>query len=203
MENNKVILSGTVSSQMIKSHESHGEIFYSFNISIERKSGTVDVIPVIVSQLVLDCSKDFCGQRIVIYGQYRSYNKLTDEHTKLILSVFAEEITFPIEYVPEQNEIILDGYICKKPILRVSPFGRTIADVLLGVNRPCKKSDYIPLVTWGSVAKSASMLNVGSRILIHGRIQSREYHSGTDTSKTAFEVSVMDMTVLKECEKGN
>lgn len=180
--NNQVTLSGRIISNFKFNHEAYGEGFYISDISIERASGTKDIIPVMVSDRLIDVSKDLTGQYAKITGQFRSYNKHTGDKSQLILSVFAKEFEImeerPADEIPwifDKNTIFLDGYICKKPVYRETPLGRGIADVLLAVNRPYGKSDYLPMVCWGRTAKFVSTLPVGRRLQVEGRIQSREY----------------------------
>ena len=197
MDNNKVIISGTIiSTQMTFSHESHGERFYSFSISINRQSGTPDVLPIIVSEWLLDCTKDYHEKYIRIKGQFRSFNQPSGTGPKLILSIFATDVEF-LEYKEDENEITLDGYVCKMPTIRNTPLGRIICDMMLAVNRQYKRCDYIPCIAWGRMAQIASKFDIGDHVCITGRIQSREYKKtnadGLEETKTAYEVSVMQI----------
>ncbi|WP_278600739.1 single-stranded DNA-binding protein, partial [Clostridium tertium] len=136
-------------------------------------------------------------KEIIVDGQLRSYNKFVDGSNKLILTVFARNIEPCIERSKNPNEIFLDGYICKEPVYRTTPFGREIADVLLAVNRAYNKSDYIPTIAWGRNSRFCQTLEVGDNIRVWGRLQSREYQkkvSDTDViKKIAYEVSVSKM----------
>lgn len=198
IENNRVTISGEIISEFEFSHEVYGEKFYTVCLSIERMSGTVDIIPVMVSNRIIDVNCNWKNQFVLVKGQFRSFDKHEEENTRLLLSVFARK--FEVweddgETRPnDENSIFLDGYICKKPNYRKTPIGREIADVLLAVNRPYGKSDYIPCICWGRNARFAEQLEVGTRIAIEGRIQSREYQkhiSDTKTeTRTAYEVSI-------------
>lgn len=210
IENNKVTLSGEIVSNFEFSHEVFGEGFYTAMLASERLSGQKDVIPVMISDRLVDVKADWIGRFIEVSGQYRSYNKHEGERNWLVLSVFAREFE-EIEYEHEEpgsghdeNHISLDGYICKQPIYRKTPLGREIADILLAVNRPYGKSDYIPCITWGRNAAYASGLEVGTRLQIDGRIQSREYQKRISDeeyeTRTAYEVSVSKLTVVEEME---
>ncbi len=194
-ENNKVIIAGTVASVPEFSHEVYDEMFYTFMLDTPRLSETHDTVKVTISEKFL-MSEGLCiGDSILIHGQFRSYNNFTNVGNRLVLTVFVKDIeTYDDAEEKSINSICLNGYICKKPVYRTTPFGREIADILLAVNRSYNKSDYIPCIAWGRNAKFAECLNVGDNVVIKGRIQSREYQkrlSETEVeSKTAFEVSV-------------
>ncbi len=202
-ENNKVEISGRVASEPEFSHEVYDEIFYTFLLDTPRLSEARDVIKVSISEKFLLGDDIRIGDMVKIEGQFRSYNNFTSIGNRLILTVFVKNIEKIFEDVEEEpsNEIILNGYICKPPIYRTTPFGREIADILLAVNRSYNKSDYIPCIAWGRNARYAEKLNVGDNVIIKGRIQSREYQkkiSETETeSKTAYEVSVSKLDKVK------
>lgn len=196
IENNQVTIMGEVVSGFTFSHEVFGEGFYMVEVDVKRLSNSKDRIPVMVSERLIDVSRDYEGEYLMICGQFRSYNRHEEQRNRLVLSVFAREVAF-IEEEPDgarTNNILLDGYICKLPVYRKTPLGREIADLLLAVNRPYGKSDYIPCICWGRNARFASAFEVGEHVQILGRIQSREYIkklSETETQKrTAYEVSV-------------
>lgn len=209
IENNKVTVGGKVVGGFTYSHEMYGEKFYMTNIRVRRLSGAYDMIPLMVSDRMMDIEKDYKGCNILVTGQFRSYNKHEEVSTKLILSVFAREITFLEEIDEEQNvnSISLDGYICKEPKYRETPLGREIADVLLAVNRPYGKSDYIPCICWGRNARFVGQSDVGTHVRISGRIQSREYQkkleNGEFETRTAYEVSASKVDLVKEEEEKN
>ncbi len=199
--NNKIILCGVVYEAPIFSHEVFGESFYSFKLKVNRLSGQCDILPVIVSERLILSNEITLGSRYFIEGQLRSYNIITDNKSRLQLQIFAREITLN-ESGEDVNQIILNGFICKTPVYRVTPFAREIADVLVAVNRAYGKSDYIPSICWGRNARYCQQLNVGDSILIEGRLQSREYQKKLDDetiiNKTAYEVSVSKLTVSRE-----
>lgn len=210
-ENNKVTLSGEIVSNFEFNHECYGEGFYTAIIASKRLSGQKDIIPIMVSERLVDVEADWVGRFVRVSGQFRSYNKHEGERSRLMLSVFDREFE-EIEYEHEEpgsgndeNFIFLDGYICKHPIYRKTPLGREIADILFAVDRPYGKSDYIPCIAWGRNARFASGLEVGTRLKIEGRIQSREYQkriSDDETeTRTAYEVSVSKLTVVEETEE--
>lgn len=211
IENNKVTLSGELVSNFEFSHEFYGEGFYTTMLASERLSGKKDIIPIMVSERLVDVKAEWIGRFIKVSGQFRSYNKHEEGKSRLVLSVFArefEEIEFEHEEPGsgnDENDISLDGYICKPPTYRKTPFGREITDILLAVNRKYGKSDYIPCIAWGRNAVYASGLEVGTRLQIEGRIQSREYEkkiSETESkTRTAYEVSVSKLTVVGETEE--
>jgi primosomal replication protein N len=202
LENNKANIVGKIASEFIFNHETYDEKFYRFNIECERFSGTVDTVPCLISEHVIDISKDLTGAEVEINGSIRTFNKYTSEKSKLILNVFVEKIEFTdTEYYT--NEIVLDSYICKEPIYRKTPSGREISDVLLAVNRPYPKSDYIPCIAWGKNARYISQLPVGTRVSVKGRLQSREYFKKLEdeiVAKTTYEVSInyINTSIAKE-----
>ncbi len=196
IENNQVTVMGEVISDFTFSHEIFGEGFYVMDVKVQRLSESYDVIPVMTSERLIDVNGNYLGALISVNGQFRSYNRHEEHRNKLVLSVFAREIEFvdEVEESAKSNQIFLDGYICKPPIYRKTPLGREIADVLLAVNRPYGKSDYIPCICWGRNARYAGTFQVGDRCMIWGRIQSREYVKKLDEEtmekRIAFEVSV-------------
>ena len=204
IENNQVVIMGEIVGEFTFSHEIYGEGFYMVDVLVTRLSESADVIPLMVSERLLDVTKDYRGYKIMVTGQFRSYNRHEERKNKLVLSVFAREIEF-IEEIGESsktNQIFLDGYICKEPIYRKTPLGREIADLLLAVNRPYGKSDYIPCICWGRNARFAEGFQVGEHIQLWGRIQSREYQkkiSETEFEKRiAYEVSVSKLECVGE-----
>lgn len=195
---------GEIVSDFVFSHEIFGEGFYMVDVNVPRLSDSSDVIPLMVSERLLDVQEDYKGLNVMVQGQFRSYNRHEERKNRLVLSVFAREIEF-VDETPESsktNQIYLDGYICKEPIYRKTPLGREIADLLLAVNRPYGKSDYIPCICWGRNARFASNFSVGTRCEIWGRIQSREYMkriSDEDAEKRiAYEVSVSKLELVEE-----
>ena len=199
MENNKVSIIGEIVSGFTFSHKVFGEGFYMVDVSVKRLSGQADIIPLMVSERLIDVHKNYIGCTIEALGQFRSYNRHEDVRNRLLLSIFVREVHFMEEFTDytKTNQIFLDGYICKAPIYRKTPLGREIADILLAVNRPYGKSDYIPCISWGRNARYTSSLSVGTKVKIWGRIQSREYTkaiSETDCEeRIAYEVSISKM----------
>lgn len=223
LENNYLTLVGKVTSEKQFSHEIYGERFYSFDLSIPRLSGNADVIPVTVSERIINDEMMAIGTKLLIKGQFRSYNSYENEKNRLILTVFAKDIEKLEETDQEANEegnenpvndfikkdtvtneVVLIGYICKKPIYRQTPFGREIADILLAVNRAYNKSDYIPSIAWGRNARFCQNLEVGTEVKIVGRIQSRnyekKYEDGTIVKKVAYEVSIGSLEIIKDSQ---
>ncbi len=195
---------GEIVSTFVFSHEVFGEGFYMVDVSVKRLSNSVDTIPVMISERLIDVECDYRGEFLMVSGQFRSYNRHDEQKNRLVLSVFAREVSFIEEELDgaKTNNILLDGYICKLPIYRKTPLGREIADLLLAVNRPYGKSDYIPCICWGRNARFASAFEVGEHVQVLGRIQSREYVkklSETETEKrTAYEVSVSKLECMDE-----
>lgn len=202
--NNQVTIAGEVVSEFTFSHEVYGEHFYVVNIAVCRLSNSFDVIPVMISERLMDVSADYRGCILQASGQFRSYNRHEENRNRLVLSVFAREASLiePEEDDQNPNYIFLDGYVCKHPVYRKTPLGREIADVLLAVNRPYGKSDYIPCICWGRNARFADKFEVGSHIQIWGRIQSREYQKKIGEEhyekRVAYEVSVSKLEYIGE-----
>ena len=196
IENNRVSVIGTIVSGFTFSHEVFGEGFYMVNLEVRRLSDQTDVIPLMISERLVDVNADCQGRTIEAVGQFRSYNRHEGLKNRLMLSVFVREIRFMEEFTDytKTNQIFLDGYICKAPIYRKTPLGREIADLLLAVNRPYGKSDYIPCICWGRNARFASNFTVGERVQIWGRVQSREYTKKLSETqcerRVAYEISI-------------
>lgn len=204
-ENNSVSLIGTPCSELEFSHEVYGEGFYSFKLKVPRLSSYDDVLPITISErLISDSMFNLEEEELVkIDGQLRSYNKLIDGRNRLILTIFARDLNKEAESGGgNPNHIFLDGYVCKKPVYRTTPFNREITDMLIAVNRPYRKSDYIPCIAWGRNARFSEKMNIGDRIKIWGRIQSRGYQKKISEEqlekKVAYEVSISKMQVLPE-----
>lgn len=208
-ENNKVKIAGVVASDFKFSHEIYGEGFYTMMVDVQRLSESVDTIPVTVSERVVNINEDFTGQYVTVTGQFRSYNRAEkdNQRRRLILSVFAQEVEFNEEATADTydtNNVELDGFICKEVHYRKTPLGREIADMLLAVNRPYGKSDYIPCICWGRNAKYADALATGTHMKVWGRIQSRSYikkiNENDSEERTAYEVSLNKIKVIDEPE---
>lgn len=202
IENNKARIVGEIVGQFEYSHEVFGENFYIGQLKIERTSGILDFIPIMVSDRMVDVSADWNGIFVEIEGSFRSYNKKDEEKRKLLLSVFVRDFNQLENVSYNDNDVELDGYICKEVIYRKTPLGREVADLLIAVNRPHGKSDYIPCIAWGRNAVYLAELEVGTRIKLYGRIQSREYAkriSDTETeTRIAYEVSISKLEVVKD-----
>ena len=196
MDNNQVTIVGTVDSEFTYSHEVFGEGFYMLEVVVSRLSHMEDRIPLMVSERLVDVKESCMGKIVEIHGQFRSYNKHEEGRNRLILSVFVREFSFVGEEgtLTRPNSIYLDGYICKPPVYRMTPLGREIADLLMAVNRPYGKSDYLPCICWGRNARFAGKFEVGTHIHLWGRIQSRTYQKRLEDDvvekRTAYEISV-------------
>lgn len=201
-ENNSVVITGVVVEDGVFSHEVYGEGFYTFKISSERLSENADILPITVSERLLMNQNIVCGKHVKIKGQLRSYNNYTGNRSRLVLTIFLRDIqVLDEEQMHNENEIILNGFICKAPIYRKTPFGREISDVLIAVNRAYNKSDYIPCITWGRNARYISSLEVGTAVKVWGRIQSRVYQKKNGDQveeRIAYEVSVSKISLHTE-----
>ena len=218
LENNYLTLVGKVTGEKELSHEIYGERFYIFNLSIPRLSGNNDIIPITVSERLIKEDTLQEGRKLLVKGQFRSYNSYENERNRLILTVFAKDL-MEVEESEEDgeneivrkdiitNEVVLVGYICKKPIYRQTPFGREISDILLAVNRAYNKSDYIPCIAWGRNARFCQNLEVGAQVKVVGRVQSRTYEKkhedGTVENRIAYEVSIGSLELIEEKKDEN
>ncbi len=204
IKNNRVTITGEIVSELSYSHSVHGEGFYMTNVKSTRISGNYDVIPVTVSDRLMDINTDYRGNLVTIYGQFRSYNRHENDGNHLILSVFAREIDFWNKNgeISECNQIFLDGYVCKEPVYRHTQLGREVTDILIAANRPYGKTDYIPCICWGRNARYSKCLAVGERCTMSGRIQSRKYWKKISETKyderMAYEVSCKNLELFKE-----
>lgn len=215
LENNHLVLVGKVTSEKRFSHEIYGEKFYIFDLEVPRLSGNADLIPITISERLLETEGLEIEKKVIVEGQFRSYNSYQNERNKLVLTVFAKDVKFAENQDEEiqaskdfvSNEVILNGYICKKPIYRQTPFGREIADLLLAVNRAYNKSDYIPCIAWGRNARFCENIEVGTEVKVIGRVQSRtyekKYEDGTSETKIAYEVSISSLEVVKQDDNEN
>ena len=211
LENNYLTLVGKVTGDKKFSHEIYGERFYIFNLEIPRLSGNEDIIPITVSERLIGENTLSEGNKLLVKGQFRSYNSYENGKNRLILTVFAKDVVEVKDEEEENemakkdeitNEVVLIGFICKKPIYRQTPFGREISDLLLAVNRAYNKSDYIPCIAWGRNARFCQNLEVGAQVKVVGRVQSRNYEKkhedGTVETRIAYEVSIGSLEVIEE-----
>jgi single-stranded DNA-binding protein len=199
---NKVYIEGKIISEITFSHEMYGEGFYTFKVEVPRLSDTVDVLPITVSERLIAALNMSIGNLISIEGQLRSYNKFVDGINRLILTIFTRDIKAIEAISKTPNQIYIEGYICKSPIYRTTPFGREITDLLIAVNRSYNKSDYIPAIAWGRNARFSNIFNVGVHIKLWGRIQSREYEKKISEDnvikRVAYEVSISKMEKMDD-----
>lgn len=197
MESNIAELCGIVMSELEFSHKTYGEVFYTFVLGVQRRSGYVDEINVMISERLIYDNPPRRNQFLEIKGQIRTYNEMAGGKNKLNVVVFAREIYLCEDFGYYENYIYLEGFLCKTPIRRTSPLGRDICDMMVAVNRMYNKSDYIPCIAWGRNAGYGEKLTVGTRLLLEGRLQSREYkkklEDGTVETRKAFEVSILKM----------
>lgn len=202
-QNNKVYLNGEIVTQARFSHEIYGEGFYEMDVLVKRLSGQSDVVPITISERLIEKSNLKIGSYLSAIGQFRSYNKQVDGKSKLMLTVFVREI-LDVQYSQNPNVIVLTGFICKPPIYRTTPFCREIADLLIAVNRAYNKSDYIPCIAWGRNARFVKNLQVGERVVLSGRIQSREYQKKVSENEvkimTAYEVSISKLAICDQTD---
>ena len=203
--NNFIDIGGRIASEFTFSHEIYGEGFFRFEVEVNRLSGAGDLLPVTVSERIVDRGAMLVGQPVRINGQIRSYNNYVeaDRRNKLVLTVFARDTELVPDVSDESpNDVFLDGFLCKPAIYRTTPFGREISDLLVAVNRSYNKSDYIPCIAWGRNARYVGKLDVGDRVRLWGRMQSRQYQKRLDNGdileKTAYEVSVSKVEIVAD-----
>ncbi|MDR1066863.1 MAG: single-stranded DNA-binding protein [Clostridiales bacterium] len=208
LTNNSAEIIGVIASELTFSHEVYGEGFYNFSVRVPRLSEAYDILPVTISDRLIDENIFEIGKEVHILGQIRSYNNYveSDKRNKLILTLFTREIELTSEpSAKNPNAVYLNGFICKTPVYRSTPFGREISDILIAVNRSYNKSDYIPCIAWGRNARFASRLNIGENIEIWGRMQSRNYQKkyddGVTEEKTAYEISIAKLECAKSVER--
>ena len=200
---NKVGLTGKIAHDPVLNHTAFGRNFYASELEVKRLSGRVDIIPIIIPEHLVEPIQKNKNCTIKIEGQFRSYRQYEGDKNRLILSVFVWTVCLAGEFDDDidNNWIFLEGRVCKPPAYRNTPTGKEITDLLLVVNRPRRRSDCIPCIAWGYDACVASELNVGSRVRIYGRIQSREYAKkiSEDYSerRTAYEVSIGELEVIE------
>ena len=202
MDNNNVEIGGEIIEEPKFSHEIYDEKFYKFMVKTKRLSSYEDILPIIISERLVNLDDIKIGKIVKIYGQFRSYNLQTETKNKLILSIFVKDIEFTDDRsILTLNDANFIGYICKEPIYRKTPLGREIADVLIAINRTYKKSDYIPCILWGRNAKFCETLKVGDLVKLNGRIQSRNYEkkleNGEIVKRTAYEVSISKFAYIE------
>lgn len=208
VSNNQAAVIGTIEDEFVFNHEIYAEKFYTCTVRVPRLSGTSDDIRVMVSERLIMDGEYNVGDTVEVTGQFRSYNSYENGDNRLVLTVFAKDIVHYEETDNKNpNTLYLNGFICKEPVYRTTPFGREITDLLLAVNRSYNKSDYIPIIAWGRNARFAKNLNVGDNVKIWGRIQSRTYQkriSEEETiTKTAYEVSTNRIELVEKEDEEN
>ena len=206
--NNHATVIGIIESDFILNHEIYAEKFYTFSLNIPRLSGANDSIRIMISERLIMDGDYKKGDKVEVSGQFRSYNSYENNSNRLILTVFAKDIChFDGDESKNPNLLFLNGYICKEPVYRTTPFGREITDILLAVNRSYNKSDYIPIIAWGRNARFAKNLQIGDNIRLWGRIQSRNYQKRLSDdeviTKPAYEVSIKRMELAKPDEENS
>ena len=196
---NHISLVGTVGEAPVRSHENHGVTYFRFPLRVRRLSGTEDVLNVVVAGNSLIPELAEPGSLLAVEGEVRSYNNRSGTGSKLVITVYARTLESGQE--PHKNELILAGVLCKPPVVRRTPLGREICDMMLAVNRKYGRADYLPCIAWGGVAVWCGKLTVGDGLKLNGRLQSREYtkvEGDQSFSRVAFEVSVMSLEPVED-----
>lgn len=196
---NEVLLEGTALETPSLSHENHSTRFYRFPLQVPRLSGQVDILPVLLPESQLSQVAE--GAEIRVQGQLRSFNNRSGIGSRLVLTVYAQRLSPGTD--EHHNQILLSGTLCKPPVFRRTPLGRSICDLMLAVPRRYGRADYLPVIAWGQLAVRAGRLQVGDPLALEGRVQSRTYHKVTDLGteeRVAYEVSMMHLLDLEQAE---
>ena len=195
---NTVELCGALAAAPRFSHLSRGERFFIFPVETRRLSGAVDTINVVSREALLAALRIEEAERLCVQGELRSFNNRREEGPKLVITVFARALSLA-GGGEDVNSITLRGALCKQPVLRVTPMGRDICDLMVAVNRRCGRSDYLPCICWGARARTAALFDVGDGVELTGRVQSRQYIKlidGEPVEKTAYEVSAAEIRLI-------
>ena len=190
---NKIVLRGQAAGDPVPSHRNHGVDYYVVPLRVPRLSGTDDVLNLVTANP--DPALWTAGQWVEAQGEVRSYNNRSGQGSKLVITVLVRSAR-AAEAQEGENRLVLAGTLCRKPAARRTPLGREICDLLLAVNRPYGRADYLPCIAWGSLAAHCAGLDVGDTLRLEGRLQSRQYHKlidGEQVARTAFEISVMNL----------
>ncbi|MDE6261310.1 MAG: single-stranded DNA-binding protein [Oscillospiraceae bacterium] len=190
---NRIVLRGQTAGEPALSHRNHGVDYYVAPLRVPRLSGVDDVLNIVTANP--DPALWTAGQWVSVQGEVRSYNNRSGQGSKLVITVLARSVQ-PDTVEEGENRLVLAGALCRKPVVRRTPLGREICDILLAVNRPYGRADYLPCIAWGSLAAHCGELDVGERLRLEGRLQSRQYHKlidGEQVARTAFEISVMNL----------
>lgn len=190
---NRIVLRGQAAGEPALSHRNHGVDYYVAPLRVPRLSGVDDVLNIVTANP--DPALWAVGQWVSVQGEVRSYNNRSGQGSKLVITVLARSAQ-PDTVEEGENRLVLSGALCRKPVVRRTPLGREICDILLAVNRPYGRADYLPCIAWGSLAAHCGELDVGNQLRLEGRLQSRQYHKlidGEQVARTAFEISVMNL----------
>jgi len=196
---NRITLRGSLSELPTFSHENHNRRFYRFTLDVPRLSGTVDTLPVIAEDVLVESIDPSGGEMLTVTGQVRSHNQYVDGVRRLMIFVFAASIT--CEDGEPINDVMLEGPLCKEPTYRRTPLGREICDAMLAVPRPFHRADYLPCILWGRTAQEVSACHTRDEIRIYGRLQSRVYTKMTaegSVERTAYEISALTAEIIEQ-----
>lgn len=199
---NQIILRGCAAGEAVFSHQSHDERFYRFPLAVERLSGNKDVLNIVFSGRLLPPERITAGERLEVRGSLRTFNNKSGVGAKLVITVLAQEIRSTVD--DHTNDLTLVGTICRRGEPRRTPLGREICDFTLAVNRRYGRSDYLPCIAWGSLAQRCATMEVGGRLRLEGRLQSRVYTKqlgNRSEERVAFECSAMSLTAETECRE--
>ena len=190
---NRIVLRGQAAGVPVRSHQNHGVEYYVAPLRVPRLSGVDDVLNIVTVDP--DQAVWTVGNWVSVQGEVRSYNNRSGQGSKLVITVLVRSAQ-PAPEETGENRLVLAGALCRRPTARRTPLGREICDLLLAVNRPYGRADYLPCIAWGSLAAHCAGLDVGDRLRLEGRLQSRQYHKlidGEQVERTAFEISVMNL----------
>ena len=196
---NRALLRGTAAAEPVVSHESHGVVYETFPLTVLRLSGSEDRINVLAPRPLLAEQPVTAGMALEVEGEVRSFNNKSGKGSRLVITLYAKALR-PWEG-EDENQLLLAGVLCKPPVLRRTPLGRDICDLMLAVNRRYGRADYLPCIAWGALARCCGELEVGDGVRLDGRLQSRAYtkvEGGLTEQRTAYEVSVMRLETFPE-----
>ena len=198
---NRALLRGTAAAEPVLSHETHGVVYETFPLAVRRLSGSEDRVNVLVPRVLLEQRPVTEGMELEVEGEVRSFNNKSGKGSRLVITLYAKELRPAAG--EHENQLLLAGVLCKPPVVRRTPLGRDICDLMLAVNRRYGRADYLPCIAWGSLAHQCGGMEVGSTLYFEGRLQSRTYtkNLGDRTEeRVAFEVSVMNLATREALE---
>lgn len=199
---NRALLRGVAAAAPTLSHENHGVAYETFPLSVLRLSGSEDRVNVIAARPLLEQCPVAVGTPLEVEGEVRSFNNKSGRGSRLVITLYARSLRKGGG--EPANDLVLAGVLCKPPVFRRTPLGRSICDLMLAVSRRYGRADYLPVIAWGQLAVQAARLQVGDTLSLEGRVQSRTYRKvledGTAQERVAYEVSAMHLLEQEAAE---